>query len=309
MLPRWRKSLPGGPSISRPREAVSSSIRACMNLDPSSCSVVASSPRAKMREWRCCTGWLRVRRRRTSSHSSLRNVSLRTIRRQPWSIAWRKRLKKKGDIREVMTVLLHSPEFWDDGTYRDKVKTPLEFVVSAVRATGAEVDDAMPLTRQINNMGMPLYGAQPPTGYSMKAETWVSSSALLNRMNFALALTSGKIKGVKVDVAQLAGSNAPSSPPADSTATLSALEASLLTGDVSKQTHDSITAQINGPKIDAAQIDKAKTDGAKIDGAVNGAPAKQNNKAGASKPANSPRPPDVSTIAGLLLGSPEFQRR
>jgi len=218
-------------------------------------------------------------------------------------------LKKKGDIREVMTVLLHSPEFWDDGTYRDKVKTPLEFVVSAVRATGAEVDDAMPLTRQINNMGMPLYGAQPPTGYSMKAETWVSSSALLNRMNFALALTSGKIKGVKVDVAQLAGSNAPSSPPADSTATLSALEASLLTGDVSKQTHDSITAQINGPKIDAAQIDKAKTDGAKIDGAVNGAPAKQNNKAGASKPANSPRPPDVSTIAGLLLGSPEFQRR
>ncbi len=223
-------------------------------------------------------------------------------------------LKKKGDIREVMTVLLHSPEFWDDGTYRDKVKTPLEFVVSAVRATGAEVDDAMPLTRQLNNMGMPLYGAQPPTGYSMKAETWVSSSALLNRMNFALALTSGKIKGVKVDVAQLAGSNAPNSRPADSTATLSALEASLLTGDVSKQTHDSIAAQINGSKIDAAQIDKAKidgakTDGAKIEGAVNGAPAKQNSKAGASKSASSPRPPDVSTIAGLLLGSPEFQRR
>ncbi|MGD1022497.1 MAG: DUF1800 domain-containing protein [Candidatus Sulfotelmatobacter sp.] len=228
-------------------------------------------------------------------------------------------LKKKGDIREVMTVLLHSPEFWDDGAYRDKVKTPLEFVASAVRATGAEVDDATPLVRQLNNMGMPLYGAQPPTGYSMKAETWVSSSALLNRMNFALALTSGKIKGVKVDVAQLAGSNASSSPPADSTVTLSALEASLLTGDVSKQTHDSITAQINGsktngPKIDGAQIDKAKIDGAKSDavksdGAVNGVPAKQNNKAGASKPANSARPPDVSTIAGLLLGSPEFQRR
>ena len=73
-------------------------------------------------------------------------------------------------------------------------------------------------------MGMPLYGAQPPTGYSMKAETWVSSSALLNRMNFALALTSGKIKGVKVDVAQLAGSNARTFPPPDSTVTLSALE-------------------------------------------------------------------------------------
>jgi uncharacterized protein (DUF1800 family) len=185
-------------------------------------------------------------------------------------------LKKKGDIREVLTVLFHSPEFWDDGTYRAKVKTPLEFVASAVRAIGAEVDDALPLIRQLNNMGMPLYGAQPPTGYSMKAETWVSSSALLTRMNFALALTSGKIKAVKVDVGQLAGSSPPN-PPLDSTFALSKLESSLLDGDVSKQTHDSITAQ-----IDAA--------------AMSGGQHKQ-------------RPPDVSTIAGLLLGSPEFQRR
>src|SRR3984893_11474725 len=114
-------------------------------------------------------------------------------------------LKKKGDIREVLNTLLHSPEFWVDGTYRAKVKTPLEFVASAVRATGAEVEDAVPLTRQLNSMGMPLYGAQPPTGYSMKAETWVSTSALLNRMNFALALTAGKIRGVRVDTVQLAG--------------------------------------------------------------------------------------------------------
>jgi hypothetical protein len=203
-------------------------------------------------------------------------------------------LKKKGDIREVLTVLFHSPEFWDDGTYRDKVKTPLEFVASAVRATGAEVGDALPLTRQLNNMGMPLYGAQPPTGYSMKAETWVSSSALLTRMNFALALTSGRIKGVKVDVAQLTGGNPPNPPPADSTLTLSALEASLLSGDVSQQTHDSIRAQIDGTRIDAA---------------MNGAPQKQDDKAAARKPVGTPHSADVNTIAGWLLGSPEFQRR
>jgi uncharacterized protein (DUF1800 family) len=197
-------------------------------------------------------------------------------------------LKKKGDIREVLTVLFHSPEFWNDGAYRAKVKTPLEFVVSAVRATGAEVDEALPLIRQLNNMGMPLYGSQPPTGYSMKAETWVSSSALLNRMNFALALTSDKIKAVKVDVGQLAGSSPPNSAQ-DSTLALSTLENSLLAGDVSKQTHDSITAQ-----IDAA--------------AMNGAQQKQD-KSGARKPVDASRPPDVSTIAGLLLGSPEFQRR
>src|SRR5580704_10472629 len=193
-------------------------------------------------------------------------------------------LKKKGDIREVLTALFHSPEFWNDGAYRAKVKTPLEFVVSAVRATGAEVDDALPLIRQLNNMGMPLYGAQPPTGYSMKAETWVSSSALLNRMNFALTLTGDKMKAVKVDVGQLAGSS-----PRDSNLALTTLENSLLAGDVSSQTHDSITAQ-----IDAA--------------AINGAQQKPD-KSGARKPVDASRPPDVSTIAGLLLGSPEFQRR
>ncbi len=196
-------------------------------------------------------------------------------------------LKKKGDIREVLNTLFHSPEFWDDTTYRAKVKTPLEFVASAVRATGAEIDDAQPLVGQLNRMGMPLYGAQPPTGYSMKAETWVSSSALLNRMNFALALTSGKIKGVKVDAAQLAG-NGP--PPPDATATLSALETSLLVGGVSAQTHDSIVAQIEAARNNS------------------GLP-KPDNKAGARKPADAGRAPDVSTIAGLLLGSPEFQRR
>jgi uncharacterized protein (DUF1800 family) len=193
-------------------------------------------------------------------------------------------LKKKGDIREVLAVLFHSPEFWDDGTYRAKVKTPLEFVASTVRATGADVEDALPLTRQLSNMGMPLYGAQPPTGYSMKAETWVSSSALLNRMNFALALTSGRIKGVKIDSAHLAGSG----PPLDSSTTLSQLEASLVAGGVSQQTHDSIVAQIN---------------------ATNGGQQKQTDRVTPRKPEDAEHPPEVSTIAGLLLGSPEFQRR
>jgi uncharacterized protein (DUF1800 family) len=187
-------------------------------------------------------------------------------------------LHKKGDIREVLSTLFHSPEFWDDASYRAKVKTPLEFVASAVRATGAEVDDALPLARQLGNMGMPLYGAQPPTGYSMKAETWVSSSSLLNRMNFALALTSGKVKGVRVDAGQLSGS---ASLPQDAAATLTTLEGSLIAGGVSKQTHDSITTQIEA-------AGKTST------------PRKQKETA---------RPPDVSTIAGLLLGSPEFQRR
>ena len=116
-------------------------------------------------------------------------------------------LKKDGDIREVLKTMFHSPEFWAPDSYRAKVKTPLEFVVSAVRASGADVSDASPLARQLQTMGMQLYGMQPPTGYSMKADAWVNSSALLGRMNFALALTAGKLKGVQVDSDRIVGSS------------------------------------------------------------------------------------------------------
>ena len=184
-------------------------------------------------------------------------------------------LKKDGDIREVLRTMLQSPEFWAPDAYRAKVKTPLEFVVSAVRASDADVTDANPLARQLVIMGMPLYGAQPPTGYSTKAETWVNSSALLDRMNFALALTNGRIKGSSL-------TDSPSWSPSASTdpeQTLTSLENTLLAGDVSKQTHDTIASRLEDPKITQRKLDDAS------------------------------RPPNVSMIEGLLLGSPEFQRR
>jgi uncharacterized protein (DUF1800 family) len=182
-------------------------------------------------------------------------------------------LKKDGNIRDVLKTMLDSPEFWSPDVYRVKVKTPLEFLVSAVRASGAEVSDAMPIARQLQNMGMPLYGMQPPTGYSMKADAWVNSSALLGRMNFALALTSGKIKGAQVN------SDAVSARSDDPQQTLATLESTLLAGDVSKQTHEVISARLQDSKISRRKLDD---------------PA---------------RPPNVSLIEGLLLGSPEFQRR
>src|SRR5579863_10057019 len=180
-------------------------------------------------------------------------------------------LKKDGNIREVLATMLDSPEFWVPEAYRAKVKTPLEFVVSALRASEADVTDAMPIAHQLQNMGMPLYGMQPPTGYSMKADAWVNSSALLGRMNFALALTSGEVKGVQVDSAPV--------PSDDPQQALAVLENRLLAGDVSKQTHDVISARLQDSKISHRKLDD---------------PA---------------RPPNTSLIAGLLLGSPEFQRR
>jgi uncharacterized protein (DUF1800 family) len=190
-------------------------------------------------------------------------------------------LKKGGDIREVLKTMFHSPEFWAPDSYRAKVKTPLEFVVSAVRASGAEVSDALPLARQLQNMGMQLYGMQPPTGYSMKADAWVNSSALLGRMNFALALTGGRMKGVQVDSDHIPGAV---SSPGDPQATLAALENRLLAGDVSRQTHDTIVVQIEYQESDR--------------GGFRPGPLHDQTSL-----------PSPSLIAGLLLGSPEFQRR
>jgi len=102
-----------------------------------------------------------------------------------------------GDMREVLRTILTSPEFFAADAYRAKVKTPFEFVVSSVRATGSTITDPNGLVQQVRQLGEPLYMCQPPTGYADKAEAWVNTGAMLNRMNFALALVSGRMRGVE----------------------------------------------------------------------------------------------------------------
>jgi uncharacterized protein (DUF1800 family) len=185
-------------------------------------------------------------------------------------------LKSDGDIRQVLRTLFKSQEFWAPEAYRAKVKTPLEFVVSAVRATGVDVKDAMPLVQAMNRMGMPPYGQQPPTGYSMKADAWVNSNSLLSRMNFALALGGGRMPGVRFDPQTvLRVAPAPEKPDA----ALALFEDALLSGDLSKQTHDTIKKQLDDPQVTGRLLDDPQ------------------------------RAPNLGMIAGLLLGSPEFQRR
>jgi len=99
-----------------------------------------------------------------------------------------------GDIREVVRVIVTSPEFF--ASRRAKTKNPFEFVVSAVRVSGLDVTNALPLVQSLRDLGMPIYGAQPPTGYSEKADAWINSGALLNRMNFAVALTGAQTRAI-----------------------------------------------------------------------------------------------------------------
>jgi uncharacterized protein (DUF1800 family) len=199
-------------------------------------------------------------------------------------------LKRDGDIREVLRTMFHSPEFWSDQSYRAKVKTPLEFVASAIRATGADVENPMPLVQALNRMGMPLYQMQPPTGYSTKADAWVNSAALLNRMNFALQLATGRLAGAKFDPQQLVQGP---EPPVDAQGMLGRLERSLLAGDISVQTHETILKQLDSATPEAAA--QAKTDA--------------DAKASAALFNDPKRGPNVAVLTALILGSPEFQRR
>jgi uncharacterized protein (DUF1800 family) len=103
-----------------------------------------------------------------------------------------------GNLREVVRTIVTSPEFFDPAVRLAKVKTPFEFVASALRATAADVRTGQAINRALGEMGMPLYMCQPPTGYDDTAPAWVSSGALVTRINFAVALTRGQLRGVQL---------------------------------------------------------------------------------------------------------------
>jgi uncharacterized protein (DUF1800 family) len=109
-----------------------------------------------------------------------------------------------GNLREVMRTILTAPESLGAEWRGAKAKTPLEFVASAIRATEADIVNARPLIRTLQEHGMPLYQCQPPTGYEDAADAWMSTGALVLRMNFATALTSGRQPGVRVTDTTLA---------------------------------------------------------------------------------------------------------
>ncbi len=142
-------------------------------------------------------------------------------------------LSSKGDLRQVTRAIVTSPEFFSAEARRAKVKTPLEFVASAVRASGANVTVVQALVQALRDQGMPLYGAQPPTGWGDTAEDWVNTGALLKRLNFAIELASGRFRGVRVNVRQLA--------PDTSEATRDALITRLITSPVSTITRDTLS--------------------------------------------------------------------
>ncbi|MDR3418031.1 MAG: DUF1800 domain-containing protein [Nevskia sp.] len=98
-----------------------------------------------------------------------------------------------GDIREVLRTLFHSPEFRDPANSGNKFKTPYQYVVSAVRASGVEVRNFRPLMGTLNKLGMPLYGCLTPDGYKNTESAWLNPDSMVYRLNFATALGAGKL--------------------------------------------------------------------------------------------------------------------
>jgi uncharacterized protein (DUF1800 family) len=112
-------------------------------------------------------------------------------------------LSSGGDIKAVLRALVASPEFNSKKYFRNKVKTPMEFLASAYRTTLTDPQNPGALVNTIRNMGMPLYFALPPTGYYITADKWMNTGALVDRLNFAYQLTNGKFANQKFDAAKV----------------------------------------------------------------------------------------------------------
>ncbi len=108
-------------------------------------------------------------------------------------------LDTHGDLRQTVRAVIDSREFWSES--QPKVKSPLEYVISAIRAVNAAIDNPLPIARTLQQIGEPLYGAQPPTGYSDKSDVWTNAGALMSRLNFAVALANNQLPGVRAEIA------------------------------------------------------------------------------------------------------------
>jgi uncharacterized protein (DUF1800 family) len=160
--------------------------------------------------------------------------------------------KTGGDIRELVASILTSPEFNSPVYYRNKVKSPLELVASAVRATGATTDAAQPLVQWVGRLGEPLYLQIAPTGYSEESARWLNTGALIERLNFAVALSQNKINGTRIDPIPFLGGEG-----VDRGEAIDRLLALMIHSDVSSETKATLNRAANGS---AGQITPASFD-------------------------------------------------
>jgi uncharacterized protein (DUF1800 family) len=225
-------------------------------------------------------------------------------------------LKTDGDIREMLKAIFFSPEFNSADAYRAKVKRPFELAISAVRTLGADTNGGPQFHQWIARMGQPLYGFQTPNGYSDVAENWVNTGALLERMNFALSLVSNRIPGTRVDLSRFVG-DMKTGGVVDKAKLLDRFVTLIVGGDISPQTRETLLKQLSDqvtlPTMPPAQTAAAKAPPNPFEtafqrgGLTPGGGGGPQQQLASVSPAMIDNP--VVKLAGLILGSPEFQRQ
>ena len=205
--------------------------------------------------------------------------------------------KSEGDIKTTLRALFNDQEFFAPENYRAKIKTPFELAVSAIRAIGADTNSSPALLALINKMGEVPYGYQAPTGYPDTAEDWVNTGALLERMNFAVALASNRIPQTRVDLKKFEAKTKPE--------ILDKAIAEILDGEVSAATKTTLLKQLEKPLPETKSLEiKEETDDSMMPGGQG--------RRGLGQQARLLQPSgnvEVFKVVGLILGSPEFQRQ
>ena len=204
----------------------------------------------------------------------------------------------KGDIKTTLRAMFSDKEFYAPENYRAKIKTPFEVVVSAIRTVGADTNGNQ-IQGMLAKMGEPLYGYQTPNGYPDTAEDWVNTGALLERLNFAVALASNRIPGTKVNLKAFAGKD-------DAEILNRAIDA-ILDGQITPNTKATLLKQLAQPlpepKLETAD-ETAENDGMMMPN--QGGKGRQIRQARLLPPTGDP---EVFKVVGLMLGTPDFQRQ
>lgn len=200
---------------------------------------------------------------------------------------------KDGDIREVLMTMVTSPEFWNTSAVREKTKSPFELAMGAVRSLRARINQPFQLYNWVTRMGEKMYFYQAPTGFPDKGQFWINTGSLLNRMNFGLALATGRIPGITFDLAVLNNNHEPESAQA---ALVTYCKLIMPERDLD-QTIQRLSPMLGDPGLQQK---------------VNAAATTHNDETAMTEPAPAPSPMTSATTAqvvGIIIGSPEFQRR
>ncbi|WP_291162839.1 DUF1800 domain-containing protein [Gemmatimonas sp. UBA7669] len=219
--------------------------------------------------------------------------------------------RSNGDIREVVRTIVTSPEFFSTAAYRAKVKSPFEVVVSTLRAMHGTPTPAPVLAQLVARLGQPIYGHQAPNGWPETGDAWMNTGAILNRINFGLAVASGRVPGVRLQQWPAAAALQPL--PREQQ--VDGVIRELLGGAVSPDTRQVLLTgtnpflQANAAKADSLIIDDDDTNGMMTPPPAGNRPARRGMNANSNANASMNQASGLAQIIGLALGSPEFQRR